>query len=357
MFSNFINERRSASNQTRSPPYVPKGSSTPMQISTGQDRRATQRPLRHGPAQSGISGATPHPSGPGGKALPGALRMAGRRPLTKDEEQKNLFLLPEMSPRDRALVTTQWLTGFRISEVLSLTYGSVWRGEEMLPAIGVAPAHLKGGYGRTRWIPILPELQRALEKLRHWLWLRFELRHDLPLFVSRENDAKGYAGPLAREQARRIIMRAFEQAGIRNDGRLGTHTLRKTWARNVYDASGNSLRSTTRMTGVHRTTILKLLVDLGAVCDDFQDRALRNLPCQRLQCDEIWAFVGCKKANVTDDNRADGYPPDEWILQEGRKPRRSRRPALHALQPLPHPSDAALYASHGRRGGKTRLGP
>lgn len=167
--------------------------------------------------------------------------MAGRRALTKDEEQKLLFLLPEMSPRDRGLVTAQWMTGFRISEVLSLTYGSVWRGEGMLPAIGVAPANLKGGYGRTRWIPILPELQRALEKLRHWLWLRFELRHDLPLFVSRESDAKGYARPLQREQARLIIMRAFEKAGIRNVGRLGSHTLRKTWARNVYDASGKDI--------------------------------------------------------------------------------------------------------------------
>lgn len=167
--------------------------------------------------------------------------MAGRRSLTRSEEEALLATLQDMNPRDRALVTTQWMTGFRISEVLSFIYASVWRADEMLPAIGVAPAHLKGGYGRTRWIPILPELRSALEALHNWLRLRFELRHDLPLFVSREGDENGYARPLSREQARTIIMATFEKAGIRNDGRLGTHTLRKTWARNVYDAAGKDI--------------------------------------------------------------------------------------------------------------------
>src|SRR5581483_2532075 len=68
---------------------------------------------------------------------------------------------------------------------------------------------------------------------------------------------------------------------------------------------GNSLRATTRMTGVHRTTIQKLLVDLGKACSDFQDRTLRGLSCKRLQCDEIWSFVGCKEKNVTTEKKAD----------------------------------------------------
>jgi hypothetical protein len=57
---------------------------------------------------------------------------------------------------------------------------------------------------------------------------------------------------------------------------------------------GNSLRSTVRMTGIHRTTTQKLLVELGAACSAYQDKVFRNLNCKRLQCDEIWAFVGCK---------------------------------------------------------------
>lgn len=66
---------------------------------------------------------------------------------------------------------------------------------------------------------------------------------------------------------------------------------------------GNSLRATVRMTGVHRTTIQNLLVDLGRACSEYQDRALRNLPCKRVQCDEIWSFVGSKEKNTTADKK------------------------------------------------------
>jgi len=61
---------------------------------------------------------------------------------------------------------------------------------------------------------------------------------------------------------------------------------------------GNSLRSTVRMTGIHRTTIQKLLVELGAACSAYQDRVFHNLKLTRIQCDEIWAFVGCKQKTV-----------------------------------------------------------
>src|SRR5271165_2872991 len=53
---------------------------------------------------------------------------------------------------------------------------------------------------------------------------------------------------------------------------------------------GNSLRSTVRMTGVALNTIQKLLADLGAACMEYQDKAMRNLSCKHIQCDEIWQF-------------------------------------------------------------------
>lgn len=74
---------------------------------------------------------------------------------------------------------------------------------------------------------------------------------------------------------------------------------------------GNSLRATTRMTSVHRTTIMKLLVDLGRACSDYQDKAFRNLKCKRLQCDEIWCFVGAKELNCTEEMKAKGKG-DAW---------------------------------------------
>jgi len=74
---------------------------------------------------------------------------------------------------------------------------------------------------------------------------------------------------------------------------------------------GNSQRAVVRMTGVAKKTVAKLLVDLGAACSAFQDRVLRNLPCKRIQCDEIWTFVGCKEKNVTPEKKAQGQG-DAW---------------------------------------------
>ena len=54
---------------------------------------------------------------------------------------------------------------------------------------------------------------------------------------------------------------------------------------------GNSIRATCRMTGAAKNTITKLLVEIGVACAAYQDGVLRNLPCKRIQCDEIWSFV------------------------------------------------------------------
>ena len=62
---------------------------------------------------------------------------------------------------------------------------------------------------------------------------------------------------------------------------------------------GMSIRSTVRMTGVAKNTVAKLLVELGAACTVYMDGAMRNLPCKRIQCDEIWSFVYAKEKNVT----------------------------------------------------------
>lgn len=74
---------------------------------------------------------------------------------------------------------------------------------------------------------------------------------------------------------------------------------------------GNSLRSTSRMTGVARNTINKLLVDLGSACMRFHDEHVRNVRVRRLQCDEIWAYVGAKARNVSAEKKEIGWG-DVW---------------------------------------------
>ena len=54
-------------------------------------------------------------------------------------------------------------------------------------------------------------------------------------------------------------------------------------------AEGISLRAMTRLTGISRTTLIKLLEDAGQAFSEYQDRVLVNLPCKRIQVDEAWA--------------------------------------------------------------------
>ena len=61
---------------------------------------------------------------------------------------------------------------------------------------------------------------------------------------------------------------------------------------------GNSIRSTERITGLDKNTIMSLLVRAGERCSDLMDAKMRNLTCKRLEFDEIWGFVGKKERNV-----------------------------------------------------------
>jgi IS1 family transposase len=74
---------------------------------------------------------------------------------------------------------------------------------------------------------------------------------------------------------------------------------------------GNSIRPTSRMTGASRNTVTKLLVDLGTACMAYHDKHVRNVRVRRLQCDEIWAYVGAKAKNVSAEKKEIGWG-DVW---------------------------------------------
>ncbi|MDH5753395.1 MAG: IS1 family transposase [Deltaproteobacteria bacterium] len=75
---------------------------------------------------------------------------------------------------------------------------------------------------------------------------------------------------------------------------------------------GMSIRATVRMTGAAKNTVAKLLVDLGDACWEFQDKTLRNLPCKRVQVDEIWSFFYAKQRNVPDEFKGRFGYGDVW---------------------------------------------
>jgi len=63
---------------------------------------------------------------------------------------------------------------------------------------------------------------------------------------------------------------------------------------------GNSIRATCRLTGFCKDTVINLLCDIGPICSKYHDAIARQLPCKRLEVDEIWAFCGAKDRNVPD---------------------------------------------------------
>jgi IS1 family transposase len=77
---------------------------------------------------------------------------------------------------------------------------------------------------------------------------------------------------------------------------------------------GCSVRSTSRLTGVAKGTILRLLAEVGSACARYQDDAIRNVAAKRVQIDEIWSFVGAKQKNVTTTNAARGAVGDVWTF-------------------------------------------
>ena len=77
-------------------------------------------------------------------------------------------------------------------------------------------------------------------------------------------------------------------------------------------AEGISLRAITRLTGISRTTLIKLLADAGQAFSEYLDRTLMNLPCKRIQVDEAWAFCYAKQKNVATAKAAPEGAGDIW---------------------------------------------
>jgi hypothetical protein len=120
---------------------------------------------------------------------------------------------------------------------------------------------------------------------------------------------------------------------------------------------GTSVNATCRMTGVAKHTVLKLLKDPGCAAASYHDSHVRNLRVRRLQCDEIWAFVGAKMRNTS--------APHSWSVRIFRcewecaallgwngfskklEPRTRGCPVLHALQLLPRTQNATRHTCDG----------
>ena len=77
---------------------------------------------------------------------------------------------------------------------------------------------------------------------------------------------------------------------------------------------GCSVRSVSRMTGVSKGAVLRLLVSVGNACAAYQNASIRNIPAKRIQVDEIWSFCYAKQKNVTMEMAEQRVAGDVWTF-------------------------------------------
>jgi site-specific recombinase XerD len=189
------------------------------------------------------------------------MYMAGCKSLTKEEIGKVLGSFNGMNAiRDRALFTLGCFTGFRITELLSLTISDVFQHGAIVDIVHLQRKNTKGKLqGRSQ--ALHPE---AKEALKIWITIlhgRNDTTSITPLFCSFNHGTKA----ITSRQAWIIMKNAYAKAGI--VGRTGTHCMRKSFAHNIHAELGNDLVKTKQALG-HRnfdTTIKYLEVDQSVI--------------------------------------------------------------------------------------------
>ena len=102
---------------------------------------------------------------------------------------------------------------------------------------------------------------------------------------------------------------------------------------------GVGINSTVRMTGVAKTTILRLLAEAGEFCDLYQAYRFRNLSCKRIEADEIWSFWGAKNKNAKQAGHGDiwtftALDPDTKLMVAWAVGSRGPQTATHVIEDL-----------------------
>jgi len=171
--------------------------------------------------------------------------MKGCRPLTDQEVDLVAKTFGgKYGDRDRALFLLGVKSGFRVSELLSLRLGDVVQSGRLVDKVTVQRRNMKKKTeGRT--VLLHPVAKAALTAWINELKTEGYMTTDTFVFQSR----KGQNRPVSRVHAWRVLEEAYGSNEM--TGKLGTHSMRKTFANKVYDALGRDLVKTQRALG-HR---------------------------------------------------------------------------------------------------------
>ena len=161
--------------------------------------------------------------------------MKGTRPLDNDEISRvSAAFTGTFAVRNRGLFMLGVSTGGRISELLSLTLGDVYQNGKPVGDLLYSKSIVKGGEV-SRAVPVNVDGRDAIEDLTDWHREKYgTLAPSRPLFPSRNK--KGTVA-MNRQTAHDILKDAFMDAGL--NGKLATHSPRKSFAQRVYEQSGD----------------------------------------------------------------------------------------------------------------------
>ena len=152
--------------------------------------------------------------------------MKGSRPLSR--LQVKSLLQNTSSIREKVLLTLWFCTGYRISELLSLTVGDVSTNGQIHSHVTVKASNTKTKTGRT--VVLNSDAQKAIKLLL--VSKGIDDPHS-PLFMSRKRDQSGERKSISRQQAHDLLKALFAKIG--EFGNVSTHTLRKTFAARIYE--------------------------------------------------------------------------------------------------------------------------
>ena len=161
--------------------------------------------------------------------------MKGTRPLDNDEIRRvSAAFTGTYEIRNRGLFMIGVSTGGRISELLSLRIGDVYQNHKPVTDLLFEKSVVKGGEV-SRSVPVNADGRRAIDALVNWHRQHYRsVASKRPLFPSRHNSG---TVALHRQTAHDILKNAFIEAGL--NGKLATHSLRKSFAQRLYDKTGD----------------------------------------------------------------------------------------------------------------------
>ena len=224
--------------------------------------------------------------------------MKGTRPLDNNEIRLvSACFTGTFETRNRGLFLLGVSTGGRISELLSLQIGDVWQNNTAVTDLLFDKSIVKGGEV-SRAVPVNIDGRRAIDSLIEWHREQYQnTEPSRPLFPSRQ---KSGTVPMHRQTAHDILKTAFTAAGL--NGKLATHSLRKSFAQRVYEQSGDiflvqellghkNVSTTQRYLGVNYASARKAVEGMALDAESYRS----------IQTSESFQFLGAELKETADE--------------------------------------------------------